>query len=179
MSHFALVSLYAPDRSGLVSAVTGCLYDLGVAMGDATFAVLGEAAEFSAIMEAPDDLSLEALQAALTGVPLLAEADVSVTRFPLRTVHQPTAEVTHRLEMEGPDQPGIIARVTECLTEYGANIVRLNSERVPHSRPTETYRLSIQCWLDPARADACLASLANTAQQLHLTFRTELRPDGA
>lgn len=176
MSHVALVSLITPDRSGLVSAVTGCLYDLGVAIGDATFAVLGEGAEFSAILEVPDGLGLADLEAALAAMPMLAEAraagmaTLTVSRFPLHTRQMPMARVTHRLALEGPDQPGIIARVTEILTEYEANIVRLNSERVGGTGPAEVYDLSIACWIDPARADTCLAALANTAQQLHLRF---------
>ena len=49
MSSLALVSTFCPDRVGLVSAVTGHLFGLGANLRDATFAVMGSGAEFSAV----------------------------------------------------------------------------------------------------------------------------------
>jgi len=41
-----LVSVFCPDRKGLISDIAGRLFELGGNLGDTTFAVLGEAAQF-------------------------------------------------------------------------------------------------------------------------------------
>ena len=62
----------------------------------------------------------------------------------------------------------MVARVAEILTQYQANIVRLNSEKVPGPEG-DVYAVRIAVWLPPARARACLATLANTAGELRLS----------
>ena len=69
MSHTALVSIIGPDRVGLVSAITGRLFDLGADLGDTSFAVLGGGAEFTAICEFSDPMELETLQSELEALP--------------------------------------------------------------------------------------------------------------
>jgi len=49
MAHDVRIAISCPDRTGLLSALTGRLFDLGADMGDASFAVLGEAAEFATV----------------------------------------------------------------------------------------------------------------------------------
>ena len=41
MTDYALVSIFCPDREGLVAAVTRRLFDLGINLGDTAFSVLG------------------------------------------------------------------------------------------------------------------------------------------
>ena len=45
-----LIQLFARDEPGLVSSVSGCLFDLGLNLGDTTFAVLGTGAEFTVVV---------------------------------------------------------------------------------------------------------------------------------
>ena len=51
MADTALVSIICEDYAGLIAEVTGHLFDLGVNLGDTTFAVLGGAAEFTSVCE--------------------------------------------------------------------------------------------------------------------------------
>jgi glycine cleavage system transcriptional repressor len=172
MAHLALVHVLCADAPGLIAAVTGRLFDLGVNLGDTSFAVLGEAAELSAICELPDGLSLAATDRELRALPVLAAATLSVAPFGFQPTHAPSAKITHRIEITGDDSPGLVARLSEALGDFGANIVTLNSERVP-SASGARYLSRLAVWLPPDKADACLATIANTAAQLSLSCRWE------
>ena len=65
MDTIALVSVLCEDNPGLIAAITGRLYDIGANLGDTTFAVLGGAAEFNAVCELPDGVSLASVEAEL------------------------------------------------------------------------------------------------------------------
>ena len=81
MTQTALITVFTRDQTGLIASISGCLYDLGINLGDATFAVLGEGAEFSAVCEVPAQTTLNEIQQALAELPMLAEAEIAVTRF--------------------------------------------------------------------------------------------------
>lgn len=169
MTQTVLVSLSCPDRTGLVAAVTGALFDLGANLGDATFAVLGEAAEFTALCEVPDDVSVQEIEGALSALPEAAGGQLSVTPFTLAPLHGPSGRITHRITVSGGDRPGLIARLAEVFGQYKANIVRLNAERVPEGAGTR-YVVRIAISLpDADAAAACLATVSNTAGELGLS----------
>jgi glycine cleavage system transcriptional repressor len=168
----ALISILGEDRTGLIAAIAGRLYDIGANLGDTTFAVLGSAAEFTAVCELPDGTSLETVEGDLKGLPFLAGAKVKVRPFAYGMTHGPAAQITHRIEMAGDDSPGLVARLAEAFVGYGANIVRLNSEREV-GRDGAHYTTRIDVWIPPAKAQACLATVANTARQMGLTCRWE------
>ncbi|MGC2853895.1 glycine cleavage system protein R [Novispirillum sp. DQ9] len=173
MTQTVLVSLSCPDRTGLVAAVAGALFDLGANFGDATFAVLGEAAEFNALCEIPDDVTVEEVHAALAALPEAAGGSLSVTPFALAAVHGPSGRITHRITVSGGDRPGLIARLAEVFGQYGANIVRLNAERVPEGAATRyVVRIAISL-SDAGAAEACLATVSNTAGELGLSCAWE------
>lgn len=168
----ALVSVSCPDRMGLVSATTGCLFELGVNLGDTTFAVLGEAAEFTSVVEMPPGVTPEAIDAALRNLPELSEADISVSPFELAPVHGPLGQVNYRITVSGGDRPGLIARLSEVFVEYKANIVRLNAERIVASDATQ-YAVIIAVYIPEENARSCLATVANTAGNLGLSCEWE------
>ena len=171
MSHLARVAISCPDQTGLIAAITGRLFDLGANLGDTTFAVLGSGAEFTTISEMPDELENEFLAAELASVPELKDAEISVTDFTLDPVHDQTAKITHRITVKGGDQPGLIARLSELFIEYSANIVRLSSEKTPDGN----YILRISVFIPEGSTDACLATVANTAEGLQMTCNIEER----
>jgi len=69
-----LISILCPDRTGLVSALTGRLFELGANLGDTTFAVLGSAAEMTALVEIPDTLTAETVEEDLKALPEIGDA---------------------------------------------------------------------------------------------------------
>jgi glycine cleavage system transcriptional repressor len=164
----ALVSVLCEDHPGLIAAITGRLYDIGANLGDTTFAVLGGAAEFNAVCELPSGVSLASVETELSRLPALATAKLSVTPFGYQPVHAEQAHITHRIEITGKDSPGLIARLSEVFLQFGANIVRLNSERLPGAGQTH-YMLRMAVFIPEGKASTCLATVANTAAQLALT----------
>ena len=168
MDTVALISVLCEDDRGLIAAITGCLYEIGANLGDATFAVLGGAAEFNAVCELPAEVSLASVEAELARLPALAKAKISVTPFGYHPIHAEQAHITHRIEITGKDSPGLIARLSEVFLQFGANIVRLNSERLPGAGHAH-YMLRMAVFIPEGKAATCLATVANTAAQLALT----------
>jgi glycine cleavage system transcriptional repressor len=163
----ALVSIICEDRPGLIAAVTGLLFDLGINLADTTFAVLGGGAEFTLVAKLPERLALAELESELAALPELSAAKLTVTPFSYRESHDERARITHRIEITGDDSPGLIARLSEAFGAYGANIVRLNSESIPGASGAR-FLLRLAIWVPPDKADACMATVANTAGQMNL-----------
>ena len=137
----ALVSILAADRVGLVSAIAGRLYDLGINLRDTTFAAMGQGAEFSAVCELPADLDLAELERDLSGLPELEDARVEVSDYEFEATPGPETRITHRIEVSGGDQLGLIARLADVFREYGANIVRLEAQKIPAPAATARHPL--------------------------------------
>ena len=162
-----LIQIFTRDTPGLVSAISGCLFDLGLNLGDTTFAVLGTGAEFSVVVEEPVPVAIDEIEHRLRELPELDGAEVHVEEFDIEPVHAPQARITHRIVIRGDDQPGLVARLSEVFGDYGANIVRLNAERIVDAGRS-IYVLRIAAWIPESRADACIAAVTNTASQLRL-----------
>lgn len=169
MAYNVLLSVTAADRVGLVSAMTARLFDLGANLGTTTFNGVRDAAEFSAICELPPDVDMDTLQSQLSGLPELAGATVHVRRFDRGAETTAEGAVIHHIECSGRDQPGIVARLTEIFIDYGANIVTLNADRVL-SGAGDSYTIRFTVEIPSGRADACLATLANTAGAMRMIF---------
>lgn len=175
MTTIILIAANGPDRVGLVAAVTGRLYDLGLNLGDTTFAVLGTGYEFRSIADLPAGVNPSQLLTELRAVPELAASSVEVQAFGHRADRALSGRSTHRIRLTGGDQPGLIARITEAFVEFGANIVRLNAERAPGAN-RNTYVTDFEVAIPAARTDACLATVANTAGELQLACTVEAAP---
>lgn len=163
-----LIQIFARDEPGLVSIISDCLFHLGLSLGDTTFAVLGTGAEFTAVVEEPVPVGIDEIRARLGDLPELDGAEIHVEEFDVAPVHGPSATVTHRITIRGDDQPGLVARLTEVFGDYGANIVRMNAERVPH-RGGSTYVIRLAVWIPSGREGPCIAAVRNTASQLQLS----------
>ena len=174
MALTALVSIIGPDRVGLVSSITGRLFDLGANLGDTSFAVLGGGAEFTAICEfSAGSMDLETLERELEDLPQLDGAEVTVSRFDLASMHPPSETITHTVTVSGGDSPGLMARLCEVFEQFNANIVRLNSERVPggsSQQGAHQYVISAAVAIPSDAANTCLATIANTAGELGLDY---------
>jgi len=162
-----LIQIFTRDTPGLVSSISGCLFDLGLNLGDTTFAVLGTGAEFTVVVEEPVPVSIEDIHQHLKQLAELEDAEIHVEEFDIEPTHGPSARITHRITIRGSDQPGLVARLSEVFGDYGANIVRLNAERMPEG-DRSSYVIRISAWIPESRADACIAAVTNTASQLQL-----------
>ena len=168
MTTNALVSIICPDRVGLVSAITGQLFDTGINLGDTTFAVLGGSAEFTAVCELHDSISLKEMEQDLKDLEELKDANLVVSNFELSPIHSESAHITHRINLRGGDQPGMIARLCEVFGQFNANVVRLNSGKMPGGS-NDQYQIRISVWIPDESVKSCLAIVANTAGGLNMS----------
>jgi glycine cleavage system transcriptional repressor len=172
MASVALVSILCRDRVGLVSAIADCLFTAGVNLRDTTFAVLGQGAEFTSVCELPADVTAESLGAELAQLPELAAAQIRVLPYGFDPQPGPLGKITHRIEVSGGDQLGLIARLAEIFTQNDANIVRLDAQKLPEAEGGR-YVTRFAVYLPPERAALCLAAVDSTAGSLGLASRAE------
>jgi len=163
-----LVSILCADRTGLISAITGRLFELGANLGDTTFAVLGEGAEFTSLVEIPDSVLPETVEQEMDALREIDGGKVTVSHFELPSVHGPSGQLTHYIRVTGGDSPGLIARLSEVFVQYGANIVGMHAEKVPRTEGDQ-YFIRFAVWIPEDRADACIATVVNTTEDLRLT----------
>ena len=169
MSKTALISVTGEDRLGLISELTARIFDLGGDLGDTTFAVLGTAFDFSAVVEFPDPSVLEEVGRELQSLPSLSEASFDIQPFKYDTSHGDSGRITHRIRISGGDQPGLVARLSEVFVNFDANVVRMNCETTEGQDGNQNYVTRFAVSIPPERAAACLAAVGNTAGQLELT----------
>ena len=170
-NHTALVSILCEDRPGLIADVTGRLYDLGINLGDTTFAVLGGGAKLTLVAKLPSDVTIPDVEEELRAMPVLRGADLEVAPFAYRETHDQSAHITHRIEITGDDSPGLIARLSEAFHQMGANIVELNSESVPGGASGARFLLRMAVSIPQDKTVVCLATVDNTAGQMNLACR--------
>ena len=168
MTDVVRLSIWCQDRVGLVSAIAARLFDLGINLGDGTFATLGEGAEFTALCELPAGLDPATLKDELGRLAELSAATITVSPFRMGLHQQDSASVSHEITCIGPDQPGLLARLSEALVGSGANIASLVAIRLEGT--VELYRMTLMVGIPRGRTEVCLATLRNTAQQLGQTL---------
>jgi glycine cleavage system transcriptional repressor len=171
----ALVSILAQDRVGLVSEIADHLFEAGVNLGDTTFAVLGTGAEFTAVCDLPEELTLQTLEQGLTQLPSLASAQVRVVPYTFDPRPDETGRVTHRITISGGDQLGLVARLSHVFAQHGANIARLEARKLPDAEGG-LYVTRFAVAIPSDRASLCLATVANTAGALGLASHAEDSP---
>ncbi len=162
-----LVSVLSSNKTGLVSTISGCLFDLGINLGSTNFTVLGSGAKFTAVCESASDLSKEDLKQVLSSLAELSGAEIQVVDFEFSPKPASNTEITHRITIQGGDHPGLVARLTEVFMEFDANIVRLNAEPLSNDGQDQ-YLIRIEAWMPANREHACLASISNTASSLQM-----------
>ena len=83
--------------------------------------------------------------------------------------HVPSTDRSH-VSATAAGSPLSASPLAEAFNEFGANIVRLNSERIPGTGGAR-YVTRIAAWIPQEKTDACLATVANTAAQMNLTCK--------
>ncbi len=172
MSNTMRISVLTADRTGLIAAIAGRLFDLGANLGDTTFAVLGEGAEFISIADLPAGVRPSDVKAALSALPEVAGGQVEVAPYVFKPRFGPSARVTHRITVSGGDQPGLVARLAEAFGQYGANIVHLEAQKTVDPAPGR-YLTRFAVFIPEGSAERCLATVGNTAESLNLTVTVE------
>lgn len=163
-----LITVIGKDRVGVVSAVTNYLFETGANLADCAYAVLGEGFEFSCVAEYEAGATAEEVEARLADIELLDGARITVSRFPFEITRGETSEITHVVEINGGDRPGLVARLSEVLVDYEANIVRMSSRRTMLEGQGVDYRTRFAVNIPKDRFTALEAALYNTTGSLRL-----------
>ncbi len=129
MRHFAL-TIIGRDRAGIVSEVTGILYQLGCNIADSSCSILGGQFSMILIISHPEMQNQTTLSEAFA---VLEQSGLSVF---LRTL-KPGGEERPDLQGEicmisvyGADKPGIVYRVARELGDRQINITDLNTKLI-------------------------------------------------
>lgn len=168
-----LISIIGRDQVGVVSDVTGYLFDVGANLADSSYAVLGQGFEFSAVAAFGAGQAIEDISAGLSALPILTDARITVVPFDFATARGDSATITHTVEITGGDRPGLVARISEVLMDYDANIVRMSSKRHVDAEGNAHYRTRFAVCIDGGRVTALEAALYNTAGSLRLECSLE------
>jgi len=168
-----LISIVGRDQVGVVSEVSGYLFDIGANLADTSYAVLGEGFEFSGVVVFAAPIDITEIEAGLKGLPTLAAARISIVPFVFDTTRGETATISHTIEITGGDRPGLVARMSEVLMDYDANIVRMSSKRAVDKQGVAHYRTRFAVSVPDDRADTLAAALSNTAGSLRLNCDME------
>lgn len=118
-----MLTVVGRDRPGIVSRVTGALYQGGCNLGEASMIRLGDA--FTIMLMVGSAASSDEVAALVA--PVAAELDlrchVDAIEGALHRHHEPDV----RISVYGADRAGIVADVTGALADAGLDIVDLSS----------------------------------------------------
>ena len=168
MERALLLSIKGPDRVGVVSAVTSTLFYSGCNLADTSYAVMGQGFEFTCILEVADNVSDAELLSKISELDVLDESSISLSPFSFSLDHAPNFDISHVIEFSGGDRPGLIARVSEALCDYDANIVNMSSRRVVGEHGQYHYKTHFDINVDDSRKKMCENAIYNTAGSLNL-----------
>jgi len=129
MNHFAL-TIIGRDRPGIVSDVTGILYQLGCNIADSSCSILGGQFSMILIISHPE---LQNQQAFGDAFAPLEESGLSVflrTLKPGGEIHPEINGEICMISVYGADKPGIVYRVARELGERKINITDLNTKLI-------------------------------------------------
>jgi glycine cleavage system transcriptional repressor len=160
-SEFAVWALGA-DRPGIVASVTGVLFQMGCNLKDCSMSVLSGHFAMMMLVEGPDDLAPEALEAELAKAEGCAELTVAV-----RPAGESASIVVegepYIVSVYGSDHPGIMHRIATVLADQSVNITDVNT-RVIGGDDEPVYAMLLEVTLprslDPGELDGALQATA-------------------
>lgn len=122
------VTAIGADRPGIVSAVSGALFELGCNLQDATSTILRGHFSITLIVKADRSVSVREVEEALGSV--AGDLELIVTVRPVEEASGAVVDPSHMVSVYGADRPGIVFRVTDTLARMGANVTELASRLI-------------------------------------------------
>lgn len=161
-----VVRISGVDCRGLIASITGTLFDQGANLLESGFHSVKGRFEFHAVAAFPLDIAESDVSDALSSVEALSGADIYIAPWSDVT-DGAGVTVTHRVIIDGGDRPGLVARLSEILSDSGADIIQMRSEQRDGDagrRHMTLFDLS----LDTKQATSLENALVNTAGSLNL-----------
>jgi len=119
-----VLTAVGPDRPGIVQAISSAIYESGANIEDSRMAVLaGDFALIVLFSGSPD--SVEKVTA--SGRDLEKKLDFNIHFRPATPGRKEQEQTVFSLSVIGPDQPGIVNRISSILAENGVNVESLES----------------------------------------------------
>ncbi len=145
MRRWFILSAVGRDRPGIVADLAQLVFDCEANLEDSRMTILGN--EFAAILlcsGSADDLG----DKLATGARRLEwENRLTVFLRPLEGEPRPAVPAPgmrlYRIEAQGEDRAGIVARVCRVLADRSINIADLNSATVPSPSGAPLYRMTV------------------------------------
>ncbi|MEH0021971.1 MAG: ACT domain-containing protein [Desulfobacter sp.] len=170
-----MITVLAKDRPGIIARVTIDLFELGCNLENVNQMILQDQFAGFFIVQAPEGLSREAVDARLneknTGNDL--------------TIHVNTMDGSNPDEQDtpggdiflittiGPDQKGLVARFSNIIAAFGANIINLKAVFRGNALPSANV-MSYQVTIAPdVDASVLFAALREKAKELDLDIRIQ------
>jgi len=126
--HRVIISVLGPDRPGIIAAAAKILFASQCNIENVSQTILQN--EFSGIfiVTAPDDLSIEALSARLgEGLTSLRQHVFIKPVTAGDSGFDAGASEPFVITTRGPDQKGLVARITEIIARHGVNVTNLQA----------------------------------------------------
>ncbi len=162
MRKWFIVSAVGRDRPGLVADLAQLVYDCEANLEDSRMTLLGN--EFASILLCSG--SAPELEQRLTAGARRLEWENRLTVFirPLEGEPRPAVPASgtrlFRIETQGIDRAGIVARICRALADHRVNIADLQSRTLPSPSGSPIYRMSVLAEvpdnLDPATLEKAL-----------------------
>lgn len=124
MKHWYMLTVVGKDRPGIVSQVTGALYEGGCNLGEASMMRLG--GNFTIMLMVQNEDGAQNLDVVLEPVIDALGLHVHVDRIEGQLHEHLLPDV--RVSVFGADQPGIVAKTTAALSGAGLHILNLESD---------------------------------------------------
>jgi len=124
MKQWFMLTVIGSDQAGIVSGLTGALYQAGANLGEASMARLG--GNFTIMLMVETQTDEAGLRRLLEPLARAKQLHIHIDRIEGR-LHE-HIEPNVRIDVHGADRPGIVAQVTAALTAAGLNILDLDSD---------------------------------------------------
>jgi glycine cleavage system transcriptional repressor len=160
VNEFAVWALGA-DRPGIVAAVTGVLLRMGCNLKDCSMTVLSRHFAMMMLVEAPDDVPADALEAALAE----ANFDLTVAVRPLGEGAMLFVEgEPFIVSVYGSDHPGIVHHIANVLADHSVNITDVNTRVLGEEDGEPVYAMLLEVTLprslDPSALENRIQAVA-------------------
>ena len=145
MRRWFILSAVGRDRPGIVADLAQLVFDCEANLEDSRMTILGN--EFAAILLCSGSGDALGDQLATGARRLEWENRLTVFLRPLEGEPRPAVPAPgmrlYRIEAQGEDRAGIVARVCRLLADHSINIADLNSATVPSPSCAPLYRMTV------------------------------------
>ncbi len=173
MREYAVTAI-GEDKPGIVAAVTEVLYHLGCNLSDCSMSLLRNQFAMILLVDAPDVLAPDDVEAALAGPALDLGLGLTVREVAPAPASRPSQPYV--LSIYGADRPGIVYRVSAALAAHGVNITDLASHLIGEQVYAVLMEVDLPTAIDPSTIEARVREIAGELG-VDVTMRSAEAPE--